>query len=236
MRLLCITAHPDDECFAFGGVLALAAQAGHETCVLCLTDGQAAKNRGASTSSEDLGKMRREEFAASCRMLGVGEFHLLDYQDGQLEHVDFAAAADRLVAFMRAWKPNVVVTFGADGGPNTHPDHTMVSLLASAAFHWAASAKRFPDAGAIHHADRMYVATTTYFLPDRPVPMPAPYSVALDIRSVLELKMAAFACHTSQAPLMEQTRGMFLEHGHTEYYLLTAVREPEAVELTHGVW
>ena len=56
LKLLCIVAHPDDECFAFGGALALAAKAGHETSVLCLTDGQAASNRGsARRSGEALG-------------------------------------------------------------------------------------------------------------------------------------------------------------------------------------
>ena len=50
LRLLCITAHPDDECFAFGGALALAAGRGVEVSVICLTDGQAATHRGAAGS------------------------------------------------------------------------------------------------------------------------------------------------------------------------------------------
>ena len=41
-----MVAHPDDECYAFGGALALAADRGVETYVICLTDGQAATNRG----------------------------------------------------------------------------------------------------------------------------------------------------------------------------------------------
>jgi len=62
---MCVVAHPDDECFAFGGALALAADRGIETYVICLTDGQAATHRGDAASAQDLGKMRREEFAAS---------------------------------------------------------------------------------------------------------------------------------------------------------------------------
>ena len=46
LKLMCVVAHPDDECFAFGGALALAADTGIETYVVCLTDGQAATNRG----------------------------------------------------------------------------------------------------------------------------------------------------------------------------------------------
>jgi LmbE family N-acetylglucosaminyl deacetylase len=84
-KLLCVVAHPDDECFAFGGALALAADAGVETSVVCFTDGQAATNRGAAASAAELGAMRRAEFAASCRILGVTHHELLDYQDAQLD-------------------------------------------------------------------------------------------------------------------------------------------------------
>ncbi len=87
-RLMCVVAHPDDECFAFGGALALAADRGIETYVICMTDGQAATHRGARLASGvELGKMRRQEFAASCKVLGVTEHELLDYHDGQLQNV-----------------------------------------------------------------------------------------------------------------------------------------------------
>lgn len=82
LKLMCVVAHPDDECFAFGGALALAAARGIETYVLCLTDGQAATARGAAENGEQLGRIRREEFAASCKVLGVTHHELLDYQDG----------------------------------------------------------------------------------------------------------------------------------------------------------
>jgi LmbE family N-acetylglucosaminyl deacetylase len=150
-KLLCVVAHPDDECFAFGGALALAADAGVETSVICFTDGQAATNRGAAASGEELGAMRRAEFVASCDILGVTHHELLDYQDAQLEFADFSATAARLVERIRRFRPHVVLTFGGDGAVNTHPDHTMVSTFTTAAFHWAAQAKRFPRARAHSH-------------------------------------------------------------------------------------
>ncbi len=52
LKLLCVTAHPDDECFAFGGALALAARDGIETFVLCLTDGQAANSVAIETDGD----------------------------------------------------------------------------------------------------------------------------------------------------------------------------------------
>ncbi len=232
LRLLLVVAHPDDECFAFGGALALAAARGVETYVICLTDGQAASNRGTATSGEDLGRMRRQEFADSCAVLGVSRHELWDYSDGRLEFADFQKAAARLVATMRTFQPQIVLTFGADGGLNTHPDHTMASMLTTAAFHWAASAKRFPELGPVHAGERLYLLSTSYFAEGRPAPLPSPWTLALEIRSVRARKDAAFAQHRSQRPLMESSKAMFEEFGHNEYYLLAAVKEPQAATVT----
>ena len=146
-RLMCVVAHPDDECYGFGGALALAADRGIETYVVCMTDGQAATHRGTAASGAELGAMRRAEFAASCKVLGVTEHELLDYQDGQLENVPMIAATELLVERMRRFRPNVVMTFGGDGGMNSHADHMMVSFWTTAAFHWAGQPKRFPELG-----------------------------------------------------------------------------------------
>lgn len=138
---MCVVAHPDDECFAFGGALALAAERGVETYVVCLTDGQAARNRGNASSGVELGQMRRKEFAASCKVLGVTHHELLDHQDGQLEFTEFSQTAGQLVERMRRFQPEVVITFGGEGGLNSHADHMMVSSLTTAAFHWAGREK-----------------------------------------------------------------------------------------------
>ena len=239
LRLLLVIAHPDDECFAFGGALALAAQRGVETTVICLTDGQAARNRGTATSGEDLGRMRREEFAASCKILGVTHHELLDYQDAQLEFASLSEVAAKLVQRIRTLRPHIVLTFGSDGGANTHPDHTSVCAFTTAAFHWAALARRFPSLGEPHSAQRLYHQTTNYFLPNRPQPLPAPWTVTLDIRSVFSIKQAAFAAHKSQAPLMEQTRPIFEKYGQQEFYTLVAAPDPQpstqSADLFEGV-
>jgi LmbE family N-acetylglucosaminyl deacetylase len=224
LKLLCVVAHPDDECFAFGGALLLAAEQGVETHVICLTDGQAASNRGATSSGSELGKVRGAEFAASCKVLGVSHHELWDYQDGKLEFAEFSATAARLVATMRELKPDVVLTFGPDGAVNTHPDHSMVSAFTTAAFHWAASAKRYPELGPIHYGQRLFIQSTNFFMEGRPAPMPSPWNVTLDIRHLMARKHEAFCQHASQAPLMEQTKALFEKYGETEHYLLLAMR------------
>jgi LmbE family N-acetylglucosaminyl deacetylase len=230
LRLLCICAHPDDECFAFGGALALYASRGVEVSVLCLTDGQAATNRGTASSNKDLGKMRREEFAASCNVLGVTQHEVLDYQDGQLEFANFSELAGKLVARMRSFRPHVVLTFGGDGAVNTHPDHTMVSAATTAAFHWSGSPKRYITIGNLWQPQKLFYLTTNFFLPDRPAPLPAPWTHTLDISSVFDKKKEAFAQHKSQAPLMNMALPIFEKHGPTERYTLAAAIVPQPAQ------
>ena len=228
---MCVGAHPDDECFAFGGALALAADRGIETYVICLTDGQAATYRGDAASGEALGKIRREEFVASCKVLGVTHHELLDYQDGRMEFVDFSRAAGRLVERMRRFKPDVVITFGGEGGLNTHNDHMMASALTSAAFHWAGRAKRYPELAQPFQPKRLFYASTNFFIPGRQVPLPPPWSVKLDIRSVQARKAAAFREHPSQGPVMETTRELFEKYGCEEFYTLVAAEGDQPVRL-----
>ncbi len=230
---MAVVAHPDDECFAFGGALALAADRGVECYVLCLTDGQAATNRGTAASGAELGAMRRAEFAASCGVLGVAHHEMLDLSDGRVEFADFPRTAGRIVERMRRFKPDVVLTFGAEGGLNSHTDHTMTSLLTTAAFHWAGRQKRFPDLALPFQPRRLFTLSSSALLeedgegaPPRPVPLLGPWMLTLDITSVRERKAAAFREHHSQAPLIERTRAFFERHGAAEYYTLQASTTP----------
>jgi LmbE family N-acetylglucosaminyl deacetylase len=231
LRLLCVIAHPDDECFAFGGALALAAQRGVETSIICLTEGTAGSYRGPAQSPAELGHLRRAEFAASCAILNVYHHEFLNdpdlYLDGKLEFSNFSEMAAKLVARIRDIRPHVVLTFGMDGGPNTHADHTTVSAAATAAFHWSGSPKRFPTLGPLHTPQRLYHVTTDFFLPSRLRTLPAPWTLTLDIRSVSDQKLKAFAAHTTQAPLLAQVRPLFEKHGQLERYLLVASQIPQ---------
>ena len=236
LRLLCVCAHPDDECFAFGGALALYASRGVETSVLCLTDGQAATNRGAASSGKELGQMRRAEFEASCKVLGATNYQLLDHQDGQLEFATLSSLGGELVAHMRRLRPHVVITFGGEGALNTHPDHTAVSAATTAAFHWSGSPKRYVLIGDLWQPQRLFYLTTNFFLPDRRAPLPSPWTHVLDISSVFDKKKAAFAEHKSQAPLMQMATPLFDKHGPEERYTLAAAIVPQPARQSHDLF
>jgi LmbE family N-acetylglucosaminyl deacetylase len=228
LRLLCITAHPDDECFGFGGALALSAQRSVETSVVCLTEGTAGSYRGSATTNEELGRLRRSEFEASCKILNVHHHELLNYQDGKLEFETLNKLAATLVERIRTLRPHVIITFGGDGGLNTHADHTTVSGAATAAFHWSGSPKRFPTLGDLHTPQRLYYLTANFFIEGRLPHIPAPWTLTLDVSSVLDLKRKAMQAHTTQAPLMERAGPLiFDKYGNDEHYALAAATIPQ---------
>jgi LmbE family N-acetylglucosaminyl deacetylase len=229
--MMLVIAHPDDECFAFGGALALAAAHGVETYVICLTDGQAATHRGAAASAEELGQIRRAEFAASCNVLGVTHHESFGYQDGQLEFANISETAAPLVERMRRFQPDVVLTFGSDGALNTHPDHMVVSMATTAAFHWSGRPKRYPELGQPFQPSRLFTLSSNFVMPDRQAPFLSPWTVVLDIRSVRDRKTEAFRQHASQAPLMERTRDIFEKYGAEEFYTLLAASTPQPAQM-----
>ena len=190
LRLMCITAHPDDEAASFGGSLRLCHDRGIETCVACLTPGQAASHRGGAASDQELADMRRKEFAAACEVLKVSQGIVLDYPDGQLHRQDLHKVVCELTLQIRRFRPDVLLTFGPDGSVTGHTDHSMASVFATLAFHWAGRNNRYPDqlAGEItpQQTQKLYYSTTNFTLPDRqPVTLP-PASAIIEIGDYLE--------------------------------------------------
>lgn len=236
LRLLCITAHPDDEAGGFGGTLLHYGRKGVETHVLCLTPGQAATHRGGAKSDDELSEMRRREFAASCKLLQVTGGTVLNYPDGKLYQQDFYSVVTDLTARIRQLRPHVVITMGPEGSVTAHPDHSMVSIFATMAVHWAGRTNRFPDqlqAGVTpHHVQKLYFGTALFTLQGRqPVSMP-PASLVLELtQEELDTKIAAFKCHTSQSPLFPIFEDMVRRRGKLELFHLAAHVTPRKMEM-----
>ncbi len=234
MKLLGITAHPDDEAGAFGGSLLLYHSRGVETFVICLTPGQAATNRGQARSDEELAALRREEFAASCRILHVTSAEILNYPDGGLQKANFYEVVGELTRRVRDIKPNLILTMGPEGAITGHPDHSMASVFATMAFHWAARKDRYPEQltnnRTPHRAQKLYYSTAPLLLPDRPPVSPPPNTAIIDITPFLDDKIKAFKAHSTQAPLMERVEKTMRKFGSKELFHLAARNHPSAIE------
>jgi LmbE family N-acetylglucosaminyl deacetylase len=240
-RLLVVTAHPDDESGGFGGALMQAHAAGAETFVVCFTDGQAAHFREGASGDEELGKLRRAEMDAASALLGVTEHEVLDYPDGELAQQNFEAMVRAVVERIRRWRPQVVLTFGSDGAVNLHKDHTMVSLVATAAFHWASRAEMFADSGAAWAAQKLYWVSTPFVsVRDRPEltkdAATVPWSLTLDLGELADRKIEAFRKHSSQQGVLERVGDHVRDVFRTERYLLVAKRGIGPSAGDAGIW
>ena len=138
LRLMAVLAHPDDESLGVGGTLANYAAEGVEVFLLTATRGDGGRYRGYRADDERhpgpaaLAAIREAELRAAASVLGIRDVALLDYRDQQLDRADPRQAIADIVDHLRRVRPDVVVTFAADGAYG-HPDHIAISQLTTAA-------------------------------------------------------------------------------------------------------
>ncbi|MFE7173429.1 PIG-L deacetylase family protein [Streptomyces sp. NPDC057616] len=239
--VLAVFAHPDDESLSAGGVLARHAAAGART--------------GVVTATWAEGSSRAGELAEALRILGAGTPRLLGYADARVPESAPGAdrfcdapldeAVGRLVAQIRAFRPDIVVTHDAYGATG-HPDHVhthRVTVLAVEAAGWG---RLHPEAGAPWQPGALHLATfpdsAARALGDVLLPGRELYSVpdewitaAVDVGPWAGQKLAAVMAHRSEvargalpgrlAALSAQERERAMS---TEWYVRYGARRPGA--------
>jgi N-acetyl-1-D-myo-inositol-2-amino-2-deoxy-alpha-D-glucopyranoside deacetylase len=172
LRLLAVHAHPDDETITMGGLLALCADRGIATSVVCCTDGKEATIFDPEYAANEaevrprLKQIREAELRQAAEILGVTEVSFLEYGDsgmagaesnrasGAFWRADLDEAIGKVVSHIRRFRPHVVVTYDGNGGYG-HPDHIQahrVTVLAvEAAYH-----ALYPELGPIWRTSKVY--------------------------------------------------------------------------------
>ncbi|MFD1938202.1 MULTISPECIES: PIG-L deacetylase family protein [Nonomuraea] len=135
--ILGIWAHPDDEAYLSGGLMALARDRGSRVVCVTATRGECGTAHPAECPPQRLATARTGELARCLEILGVHEHHWLDYRDGRCAEVRVSDAVARLCEAIDRVRPDTVLTFGPDGITG-HPDHQAVSAWTTAAFDRAA--------------------------------------------------------------------------------------------------
>lgn len=158
--LMAVHAHPDDECFQ-GGVFGRYGDEGVRTVLVTCTLGEEGEivdpAMDEAAVRPRLAQVRTEELRCSVATLGIGQLYMLGYRDSGMAgteanahplaftNVQVETAAARLVALVRAERPQVMITYDERGGYG-HPDHIMAHRIAMTAFEGAGDAQRFPVA------------------------------------------------------------------------------------------
>jgi LmbE family N-acetylglucosaminyl deacetylase len=188
-RLLAVVAHPDDESFGLGGLIAAFVHAGVPVDVLCFTHGEASTL--GRHDGQDLGERRGAELAAAGDVLGVDRTELLAWPDGGLADRPVVELAVPIAAMARETGADALLAFD-HSGVTGHPDHrrataaarTVADAVGLAAFAWA-----LPEPVATQ-LNREFGATFVGYPPDE-----LPMAVPVD----RQRQRCAIACHASQA-------------------------------------
>ncbi|MGW2590217.1 PIG-L deacetylase family protein [Streptomyces sp. NPDC001515] len=153
--LLAVFAHPDDESLLAGGVLARHHAAGARTAVV------------TATWAPD--SRRAPELADALTVLGAGAPRLLGYNDARnpeaapgrprLVDAPLDEAVGHVVAHIRGFRPDIVVTHDAVGQLTGHPDHVRTHQITLLAVEAAGLAHLHPEAGPPWQPSALYAAT-----------------------------------------------------------------------------
>jgi LmbE family N-acetylglucosaminyl deacetylase len=212
-RLLVVVAHPDDETFGCGSLLAHAADRGATTTVACATRGEAgspAPDRGLDDA--DMAVVREEELRRAAEFLGVSRVEVFDWADsgmegepaeGSLVAAPVDEVADRVAALIDELQPTVVVTLDASDGHRDHAHIRDAVLLAVDRTSWDVSRvylhclrqelmRRWVVALVEQHPESQHLGLGDLGTPaDR-------ITTVVDTTDLLERREAAMALHRSQ--------------------------------------
>lgn len=147
---MAVHAHPDDEASSTGGLLARCADEGIRTILVTCTNGELGDGPGGVKPGEpghvgaEVATTRLAELEASCSILGVSKLELLGFHDsgmigwpqndapGCFWRTPVAEGAARLASLIEDYRPQVVVTYDANGFYG-HPDHIQAHRITTEA-------------------------------------------------------------------------------------------------------
>lgn len=157
LSLLAVFAHPDDEGFGSGGLLAMLAARGARLTLVCATNGDVGEiSDPALATPQTLPRVRQEELRQAMRVTGVPDLRFLNYRDSgmagtpdnehpqSLHQADAQQVVGRIVEVIRGVRPEVVISHDPSGGYG-HPDHRAVCRHATRAFTLAGDPAVYPE-------------------------------------------------------------------------------------------
>ncbi len=186
--VVAVCAHPDDESFGLGAILAALSGAGSSVGVVTFTAGEAST---LGTALGPLGMVRSQEMAEAAQVLGIQRTVLLDYPDGRLAETPLDELAGHVTGLAATMAADALVAFDV-GGITGHPDHqraTEAALVAGRELEvpvlgWAVTRPV---------ADALNSEFCTTFVGREPGEVDMTLSVDR------ELQLRAIACHRSQS-------------------------------------
>jgi LmbE family N-acetylglucosaminyl deacetylase len=200
--ILSVWAHPDDETYLAGGVMAAAADRGDRVVCVSMTAGELGTDDPETWPPLRLARRRMWEAGAAMGVLGVTDHRFVGMPDGALARLD-EEGVSVVGALIDEVDPDTILTFGPDG-ITFHPDHIAVSRWVTEAWRQRRSRARLLYATntveQLTVFGELYEEWGIYMTEERPVGAPTT-QLALRAELVgwqLERKLTALAAMVSQ--------------------------------------
>jgi len=234
--ILVVFAHPDDESLSAGGTLCRYRRQGVQTALLTFPDGQVGKQgvRGEMSEAEktEFGAQRREELLRAARWLEIGETITPGWLDGSLNRIPDEKGVALAVETIRRLKPEILISFGPEGGGNGHEDHKATGRWAALAFD-AAADPGYPCPLAPHSVSKYYWVAWNEAMDLVRGRKSEQFTAAIELgQDVLQAKRKAFEEHKTQQYLMNVFDGLEKASEGKEYFHLakSRIERPSGLE------
>lgn len=205
--ILSVWAHPDDESYCCGGLMAEAVRRGNRVVCVTATRGELGSTDEARwPSGPQLAELRTRELEKCLATLGITEHVWLDYPDGGCADIPDDEAVARIREIAEDVRPDTVLTFGPDGA-TWHPDHMAVSRWATAAVAGTPAAVHY-NSTTPEWFDFMseFIDPSEVMMDDREPPVHPRSVLSIDVMlegELLDVKYDAMLCQESQiAPIL----------------------------------
>ena len=147
--ILAVFAHPDDEAYLAGALMAKAVDEGRRVVCVTATRGELGFPDDDPRSEAERAALRTAEMADCLGILGVEEHHWLDLPDGAGEEVPDEVPVARIAELIDEIRPDTTLTFGPDG-QTYHVDHIAICRWTTQ----AVAAAPAPDPPPLRRHDR----------------------------------------------------------------------------------
>lgn len=201
MKIMVLSAHPDDAETGAGGLCIKALESGHEVLIVHMSSER--KNRNIDGVPESV--VRTAEAKEASRILGT-QVELMGYYMGEFPGT--AESSQKMMRLLKTHKPEIVLTHWP---VDSHPDHQITGILPLRCFIWA---QNF----CLGFYEVFLGIQTMAFRPNRYV----------NISGTMEQKRKSILAHKSQQPeaqvrmheKMSVFRGMETGYEHAEAFYI----------------